>query len=75
MTKYLFKFKTKILKIEHVEHTIRAYQDPNDPHNPIVEKEDLGWFILFEGSHEMIHMGMECPEIKLGQLAIVTIEI
>jgi hypothetical protein len=75
MTKYLYRFQTKILKVEHIEHTVRAYQDPNDSHNPIVEKEDRGWFILFEGSHEMIYVGMECPEIKPGQHAIVTIEV
>jgi hypothetical protein len=40
-----------------------------------VQREDLGWFILMEGSHEMIYVGKDKPnDLKIGQEIEVTIK-
>jgi len=41
-----------------------------------VQREDLGWFILMEGSHEMIYVGQDKPnDIKIGQAIEVTLKV
>jgi len=40
-----------------------------------IQREDLGWFVLMEGSHEMIFVGKEKPDdLKIGQTIEVTLK-
>jgi hypothetical protein len=40
-----------------------------------VRREDMGWFILMEGSHEMIYVGKDKPnDLKIGQMIEVTLK-
>jgi hypothetical protein len=36
--------------------------------------DDLGWYVLLEGSHEHLYLGHEEPELRAGDLVRVTIE-
>lgn len=43
--------------------------------NPVAfEKVSLGYFALFEGSHEALHLGYEPPEIAVGDTIKITFE-
>lgn len=34
----------------------------------------LGWFLFLTGSHEAIHVGMEKPDLRVGDKMKITIE-
>ena len=36
--------------------------------------DDMGYFVLLEGSHEAIHVGFEMPEFRTGDRIKVTME-
>ena len=36
--------------------------------------DDMGYFVLLEGSHEAIHVGFEKPEFRIGDRIKVTME-
>lgn len=42
--------------------------------NAVFDDEPLGWFLHLEGSHEVIFMGIEKPELKDGDKIRITIE-
>lgn len=39
-----------------------------------VEREDIGWFVLFENSHEWLFLGFEKPQLEIGQQVTIRIE-
>jgi hypothetical protein len=75
MTIYRYTFKATVLKVERRDEVTSTRPNPADPDDTIVDRRDLGWFILLSGSHELIHIGMEAPAIEPGQHARVTIEV
>lgn len=34
---------------------------------------ELGWFVLFEGSHEYLGLGEDKPEVEVGDTATIRI--
>ena len=40
----------------------------------IVEKAALGWYVLFEGSHEKLFLGWDRPELAAGDKVKISIE-
>ena len=67
--------KTRIERIEHKKRIVRITQNKNDRENPIVEDEDLGWFVLFEGSWESIFVGNEQPtDLRMGMKVDIIIK-
>ena len=69
MTNYVFK--SKVLKIEQKSRVLRAWKEGDDVKTDI---EQLGWFMLLEGSFESIYMGEEKPAFGVGQSVTVTIK-
>jgi hypothetical protein len=74
-TIYRYTFRATVLRVERRDEITSTRPNAADPDNPIVDRRDLGWFILLSGSHELIHIGMEEPAIEPGQRARVTIEV
>ena len=67
---------TKVEKLERKRKALRSVKtgEINEQGKPIyeVEWEDTGWFVLFEGSHEYIHLGFDEPIWKVGQEIEIT---
>jgi hypothetical protein len=66
--KYIFH--STILKIEEKSRVVRAWKDGDDVKT---DMENLGWYILLEGSREGLFVGLEKPEFMVGQRVTVTI--
>lgn len=58
---------TKVKSIKEEERIIRTIPNKLDEKNPIVEKENLGWFLGFEGSFEALYVGKEKPPYEVGE--------
>lgn len=41
----------------------------------VFEKVSKGWFLHLDGSHEALFTGFDKPDIKIGSVATVTIEV
>lgn len=66
-----YKIKTRVKSVERLERTVSAHMVGG---TAIMTKEDLGWFVCFDGSWEQLHLGSEKPNLKVGQLVEITIE-
>jgi hypothetical protein len=64
-------FYSRVLKLVNEQRTVRVV--PAGDGNFEAVKEDLGWFMLLEGSSERLHVGMEKPEFAVGDRVKVTI--
>lgn len=60
-----------IHSLEFVDKVVRTLPNRADPGNPVVVKEKLGWFLVLEGSHEKLYVGMEKPEFESNKLTII----
>jgi hypothetical protein len=65
------KFLSRIIKIERKSSAVRAHKEGDEIK---VERQDLGWFVLFEGSQESWAVGFDEPTLKVGQRVTVTVE-
>lgn len=72
------KFKTRVVKVERRSRALRstiAVDPATGEKTVVVDREDLGWFILLEGSWEMLYWGhQEDPNAVVGQRVQVTIQ-
>ena len=68
------RFHSRIKKIEQKRRAVRGYVD-QDSGQTMVEYEDIGWFIMLDGSWESWYVGKEQPDFKIGQAVSVTISI
>ena len=66
----IYKFKTKVQKVERMQKLAKAWHDGEEIKT---EYQDLGWYVLLEGSNECLHVGMEKPELEVGQSVTVAI--
>ena len=65
-----YAFTSRVARAFHHEPITRADRDGT------VHRSDQGWFMLLEGSHEALHIGMEQPEKDMaGKTARVTVEV
>lgn len=64
-------FYSHVVKVEHVMKEV-YYSGIGDEAK--FTKEDQGWFILLDGSHEALHVGFDEPRFKVGDRVKVTLE-
>lgn len=76
MTHYVIQ--TIVAKLERKSRAKRAVavgKDPNTGKNIYeIEREDIGWFVQFQGSDESNFLGFDKPELEVGQSVILRIE-
>ncbi len=69
MTRYTFL--VPITKLEN--KTEEVWVSGVGP-NAVFRTVNLGWFVLFEGSHEMIFLGPDQPKWQVGDKIKITME-
>jgi hypothetical protein len=68
----MIKFFSRIKKIEHVRKLKRAWKEGTEIKT---EYDDMGWYVLMEGSWEALYVGNEePPELKEGDEVEVIIQ-
>jgi hypothetical protein len=55
----IIKFYSKIKRIEHRKKLVRAWKEGDQTRT---EQEDMGWFMVLEGSWEALYIGSGEPE-------------
>lgn len=66
-----FVINTTVKRLENIEKQIRSFMQDN---NTITERENLGWFVQFEGSWESLSLGKEKPGWATGDKIKITME-
>jgi hypothetical protein len=66
-----YKIYTTVKSIEWLKRVMRGRMVGG---SSVLEEEDLGWFVCFEGSWERLHVGDVQPTFKVGQKVEITIE-
>lgn len=81
MSAFAISFKAKVAKIEEKSRAMAAVKtgeriDEHSGRIPVwdLPRENLGWFIALEGSHESVYAGKEKPPLVIGQEMEVTIK-
>jgi hypothetical protein len=69
-TRYIIRH-VKVERCECIRRATRAYRVPGSD-EPVVEYEDLGWFIHLAGSSERLYLGQDEP--TLGTHVRITLE-
>lgn len=67
-----WRFHTHVVSVSFREEIIRTDLDLNG--KPFSTQRPIGWFALFEGSHESIYLGATDPDLKPGDRITITIE-
>ncbi len=67
----MITFHTTVVRVERRSRILSARKVGDSVET---EEQDLGWFVLFAGSHEMLHMGFDEPSLKAGQKVTIRIE-
>lgn len=66
-----YTIPTRVRAVEQLRRICRV----NKVGDEVVSQEEvLGWFVLLEGSHEHLFLGMERPSLEPGQRVNVIIE-
>jgi hypothetical protein len=61
--------------IKRVEHRRRTVQTWKDGDNIRSIDEDIGWWVVLEGSWEALYLGNEEPPLFGGQRATIILEV
>ena len=67
----MIQFHSRVKKIEQKKRIKRAWKVGDDVRT---EEEDMGWFMLMEGSWEYLYVGDAKPNFDIGDDVTVTIE-
>ena len=59
-----YKIQTKVTRVERRSHVSRSWKQGEEV---VQEIEDLGWFVVLEGSRGALFLGMEKPNLSVGQ--------
>lgn len=70
-TKTRILFRSKVLDVSKKDKIVGARKDGDQI---IVDRRDMGWTILLEGSRERLFVGNEHPGFEVGDSVVVTIE-
>ena len=70
MTKIKFEAKVTSVQERFESHHVSGVGD-----DAAFSKVSIGWFIGFEGSWELIHVGTDKPETKIGDVATIEISL
>lgn len=65
------KYRTKVKSVEQMDRVVRGRMIGGQA---VLDKENLGWYVGFEGSWERLYYGISKPDLKVGQLVEITIE-
>lgn len=60
-------------KVQHIEERFKDVYVSGVGKDAIFSKSCMGWFIGFEGSHELLHMGYDRPQLWIGDTVEITI--
>ena len=67
-----YVIETRVVRLEEKSRVAGAKKVGDDV---VVERETLGWFVLLEGSHEMLYLGRDQPsDLVVGQKVRIRIE-
>lgn len=66
----MISFRSHVKKIEFKKRVVRGRMEGD---KAVLDEEDLGWFVLLDGSHEFLHVGTEKPDFSVGQQVTVKI--
>jgi hypothetical protein len=70
-----YKFHSTIKNIERKSRILRAWKSGPNKEDVKTEKEDMGWYLLLEGSWEYLYIGVDDPiGWSIGDEVVVTIE-
>lgn len=69
--KTAYAIYTQVVSVTQEEYAVRGRIVNGEA---IVEKQDLGWYVLFEGSHEKLFLGWDRPELSAGDKVKILIE-
>ena len=64
-------FHSKVLDVSKKDRVVGARKVDDEV---VVDRRDLGWTILLEGSRERLFVGDEHPGFEAGDSVVVTIE-
>jgi hypothetical protein len=67
----IYTIPTRIARIEAKRRILRGRMVDGQA---LLDYEDLGWFVSFEGSHESLCLGPELPSLTVGQEVNLRIE-
>jgi hypothetical protein len=65
--------QTRVVSVTNEDEIIRVVKGTGKG-EWVQEKVNVGWFVLFEGSHEKLFFGKDQPYLKEGDLVKITIE-
>jgi hypothetical protein len=65
---------TRVVSVTNEDEIIRVVKGTGKG-EWVQEKVNVGWFVLFEGSHEKLFFGKEQPQLKAGDSVKITIEV
>lgn len=65
------RIPTHVKSVAEEKRLVNCYKSENGEATSTYES--LGWFVLFDGSHEKLFLGHEKPNIKVGQKATIQI--
>jgi hypothetical protein len=58
----VYKIRSRVTDLQHKTRAVSGRKHPTIENEVIIEREDIGWFVTFENSHESLFMGMEEPK-------------
>ncbi len=64
-------FRSKVLDVSKKDKVVGARKVDDEV---VVDRRDLGWTILLEGSRERLFVGDDHPGFEAGDAVVVTIE-
>jgi hypothetical protein len=64
-------FRSKVLDVSKKDRIVGARKEGDEV---VVDRRDLGWTILLEGSRERLFVGDDHPGFEAGDPVLVTIE-
>jgi hypothetical protein len=70
-TKTAYAIYTRVVSVTREEYAVRGRIVDGQA---IVDKQDLGWCVLFEGSHEKLFLGWDKPNLAAGDKVKILIE-
>ena len=68
-TRFTLTVPIKDVIHRHSRHCVSGFGD-----SAVWEERSLGWFVHFDGSHELLYFGDERPEFEKGDLVKITFE-
>jgi hypothetical protein len=61
-------------RVQAVEERFNTRYVSGHGKDAVFESVSLGWFALFDGSQELLFLGVDQPELKRGDAVKITIE-